>query len=1125
MKKTLIRSILCFLCLMGINLKPVKAQQEISTAFADQMTTIFGSLETNRTPYGLLFDMALEQAQLPNYKGTILADSNYVDMAELHAIYQTLRSMRFDSSSATFLSVNDIDSLALLQRQPGRILLSGLFFRYGKIREDALSANLISQTGNTLYDKYISGVWQNPYQTENTFAFAPANNKLQGLAQEILLPTNLWFGNDMAGISSIEIDAGDGAGYRTLSPGTLVNVNYPDTGYKTLTYKLNLALGGSLYAHSQIHIAENPFDDGGLYRATAPLNMVPTPITATNAFNGQYAEGFVTIRYADPLLGLRNPLIVAEGFDPGHITNPEDAQGDTNIWSFINDVNEEGLSNLRTILLNFPQYDIVYIDWKRGTDNIKKNAQLLKEVIRLVNELKSDAGSTAKNIVMGQSMGGLVARWALKEMENNSEDHETNLFISYDSPHQGANVPLGYQHLARHAYNLYVQTGITYSTIEIIQFLGGGASPTRMLKLANTAAARQMLIDFVDGNNTIDNSVHNAWQSELQTLGYPQGFTGSPLRIVAVSNASECAAPQAAGPNALVLNYVGKGNTRFLGDLISAVAFPLAVGVTGQPSFFLGMLPGKTELNFDVKINTTANGGGNRVYYNKITITKKILWFIPVTSTITNKSYYAPANQLAYDSYPGGVYNVPINLSDNTFQNWFIKYNITASNIPTFNFIPATSALDIGSGAVTLTNTDYTAKYIGASPPTGTMASPFANFITAYNNPSTANETHTSIQVRNGNWVAAEMLAASTAGSYPTAPNCTFVCTNPPSITGPVVSGATSTYTIHNLPTGATVRWEVPSPYTIVGSNTSSTVGIQRPSHTDQFTQLVAFVITACGETPYTVTLVPPAITTALSGGSGNPCGTGTASINVPSGANFVWTVYYGDISIEGLPPGQPYYTTSNTVNIVGISGYISVSFQSYGNTVTTTKMYAPYTREIAPNFNPVFSREPLVVSIQNIDYAYTSIKWYINGQLVSTGWDLFMSSGVPMCNVGPQTLSAEAVLPCGSTVYVGDTQVERYCGGGGLRTMMVYPNPASNYLMIAPDNEQPKGVSAFEKPKMKEYEASLYNIKGKLLLKGRSHNFKLQLDTRKLKADNYFLHIQMDGDKEVIKHQIIIRN
>lgn len=366
MKKTLLRCILCALSLTHLISIKSKAQQEISTAFASQMTTIFGSLETNRTPYGLLFDMALEQAQLPNYKGNILVDSNYVDMAEFHSIYQTLRSMRFHSTASTFLSVNDLDSLALLQRLPGRILLNGLFFRYGKIREDALSANLISQSGNTLYDKYISGIWQNPYQTETAFALAPANHKLKGLVQEILLPSNLWFGNDMAAIGSIEIAAGDGLGYRTLSPGSLVNVNYPDTGYKTLTYKLNLALGGSLYAHSQIHIAENPFEDESLARATAPLNMVPTPITATDAFDGQHAEGFVTIRYTNANLGLRNPLIVVEGFDSGHITDPESMLGDNDILSFLRNVSRES-SDLRTILLNSPQYDIVYVDWKRGT--------------------------------------------------------------------------------------------------------------------------------------------------------------------------------------------------------------------------------------------------------------------------------------------------------------------------------------------------------------------------------------------------------------------------------------------------------------------------------------------------------------------------------------------------------------------------------------------------------------------------------------------------------------------------------------------------------------------------------------------------------------------------------------
>ena len=55
---------------------------------------------------------------------------------------------------------------------------------------------------------------------------------------------------------------------------------------------------------------------------------------------------------------------------------------------------------------------------------------LLKDVIRRVNTLKAQAGSSARNVIIGQSMGGLITRWALKEMENAGEQHQTNLFIS-----------------------------------------------------------------------------------------------------------------------------------------------------------------------------------------------------------------------------------------------------------------------------------------------------------------------------------------------------------------------------------------------------------------------------------------------------------------------------------------------------------------------------------------------------------------------------------------------------------------------------------------------------------------------------------------------------------------------
>ena len=49
--------------------------------------------------------------------------------------------------------------------------------------------------------------------------------------------------------------------------------------------------------------------------------------------------------------------------------------------------------------------------------------------------------NSSPTLLVGHSMGGLVARYALKTMENKSEKHNVGTYVSYDSPHLGANVP------------------------------------------------------------------------------------------------------------------------------------------------------------------------------------------------------------------------------------------------------------------------------------------------------------------------------------------------------------------------------------------------------------------------------------------------------------------------------------------------------------------------------------------------------------------------------------------------------------------------------------------------------------------------------------------------------------
>ncbi|WP_316824709.1 hypothetical protein [Pedobacter miscanthi] len=115
--------------------------------------------------------------------------------------------MRFGNSAPAFMKEEDIDTLAFSVRKPGKILLCGLFYHYTKLMEDALSNNLITVSNNALYDRYINENWQNPYEVSSAFAISSFTDNYVGLHQQIVLPTNLFFGNQAEAISSMEIDS------------------------------------------------------------------------------------------------------------------------------------------------------------------------------------------------------------------------------------------------------------------------------------------------------------------------------------------------------------------------------------------------------------------------------------------------------------------------------------------------------------------------------------------------------------------------------------------------------------------------------------------------------------------------------------------------------------------------------------------------------------------------------------------------------------------------------------------------------------------------------------------------------------------------------------------------------
>jgi hypothetical protein len=836
MKKK-IASLLALLSFCALSFESY-AQNEINTEFINRMNYVFGPLEKNRVPNGLLLDHAMEFTDLKNYNG-VLTDTNKVSAGSLRDIYSTVFMSAIHANAGGFYSPDYVDSIWALQRQPGIITLSGVYYNYSRFRDDAVSANRITVSNERIYDRYVSGVWQNPYQTETVFAMSPPLQAYSGRNLQVVLPSNLWFTNNAGAVSSVAVNFNDGAGYRTLTMGQTVNINYADTGSKTWTFRLTLTNNTTLYSHTEMKIDPEPNGSYACPSCRFPTNgPVEIPLTADDAYLGEYAQGWIHVDYANSDLKLRKPLIVVEGFDPGYLLTPELEFGQTDFGTFSRQISNSNSSLIGLLQGSIQQYDIIYVNWKKGADYLQRNGYFLERVMRWVREQKIIDGCTEPNVVLGQSMGGVIGRWALRDMENRSLAHQTRLFISWDSPHQGANVPVAYQHAARHANNLFMSTAIP--------ILFGGNGIVRLVKnalnLADFPAAKQMLYYRVQDNGQLDNSLHNTWQTELRNMGYP-----AQCRNVAVSNGSECAAGQGFNAGDILLRINGKANTRFLGDLIGMIVMAPLAGITNKPALFLGILPGKNSFTFDVQCNAQPEGFTAQIYKGKITYTKKVLWLINANTTLTNRTRNSDPSVLPIDATPGGMYDTEFNPQSSSFQNWAVKYNLSVSNIPHFNFIPTVSALDIGGGNTTLAISDFKTAYVGGNPPAAPKNTPFANFTTAFNTVFVTNgqpnnnENHIQIATRNGNFVAEELNGNT---SFRT--NCLAFCQNGVISGNDVLCSGSSIYTAPSA-SGVTYNWSVSDPSLVTTSQNSNSFTITANPGASGLLTITAQITGTCG--------------------------------------------------------------------------------------------------------------------------------------------------------------------------------------------------------------------------------------------------------------------------------------
>ncbi|WDD96913.1 esterase/lipase family protein [Thalassomonas actiniarum] len=100
---------------------------------------------------------------------------------------------------------------------------------------------------------------------------------------------------------------------------------------------------------------------------------------------------------------------------------------------FYSDINQSGLA----ASLRSAGYDVILYRYLNTDAGVAFNAKGVKALMKKLEEMPNVTSTS----VIGLSMGGVVARYALKELENGTGLHKVAGFVSFDAPHLGANLP------------------------------------------------------------------------------------------------------------------------------------------------------------------------------------------------------------------------------------------------------------------------------------------------------------------------------------------------------------------------------------------------------------------------------------------------------------------------------------------------------------------------------------------------------------------------------------------------------------------------------------------------------------------------------------------------------------
>ena len=557
---------------------------------------------------------------------------------------------------------------------------------------------------------------------------------------DFILPNDLIFNTTNRTINSILVNYNNSKEWKLVTINEVFSLNFTQPGNQNIHFKIALSNGEIIQqsiaftVDSQNLEASNKNNSNVTNAITTISSTIPYQgYGETAAFLGQ-GEYDIYLDTTDGILD--KPIFLLDGFDPG------DTRNTAAIYSLLNyGTTGQNLGDIvraqgyDLVVLNFPTYTrpgtttVV----NGGVDYIQRNAMIL---VALINQINAQKVGTQKNVIIGPSMGGLIARYALRYMETNSLNPDTRLYLSFDSPHLGANVPIGFQHLFN--YMAYGPLGDV-----TVQGIVDG--------LLKSPASREMLIDHFEGHlqpgsatefNTASASLvptgcpnyRTAFQNELNTMGFP-----TTTRNISIAN--------------------GAGNGTMTGTP-DMVVMGHTFNITSSQRAII-------DLRFTPLANVTNDVSRFRGQANIF------VWLTIYESLAKSKS---PTFTNGLDSAPGGRFDLTA-LGNSLGGNALLTEFFDNLNILYFDFIPTLSAMAVSNSTNLYSNV------------TAASTTPFA----AASIPTT-NENHVTLTPTNVAFALNEIL--NPVLSTPTTENLTSIWIKNPVANSVEIN---SSYTMENI--------------------------------------------------------------------------------------------------------------------------------------------------------------------------------------------------------------------------------------------------------------------------------------------------------------------------------------